>query len=120
MLSEYTCRPLVLLLCTTTGYQTRDFLNAARTLGLDTLVGTDRCHVLGDSWIDRSISLRFEEPELCVGEILNASENRTIDAVIPIGDKVTVVAAQVAEVLGLRHHSPRGYSLARIKLFARR
>jgi biotin carboxylase len=75
---------------------------------------------LGDSWIDRSISLRFEEPELCVGEILNASENRTIDAVIPIGDKVTVVAAQVAEVLGLRHHSSRGASLARNKLLARR
>ena len=120
MLSDYTCRPLVLLLCTTTGYQTRDFLNSARTLGLDILVGTDRCLVLGDSWLDRSISLRFEEPELCVGEILNASENRTIDAVIPIGDKVTVVAAQVAEALGLRYHSPRGTLLARNKLLARR
>lgn len=120
MPSECSRRPLVLLLYTTTGYQARDFLDAARALELDVLIGTDRCHFLDDSWLERSISLRFEEPNLCVDEILNASQNRTIDAVIPIGDKVTVVAAQVAEALKLRHHPPKSAAIARNKLLTRR
>ena len=36
--------PRVLLLATTTGYQTRAFGEAAERLGVDLVYATDRCH----------------------------------------------------------------------------
>src|ERR1700757_2510521 len=35
----------LLLLCTTTGYQMRAFVDAAEKLGLEVIFATDRCHV---------------------------------------------------------------------------
>ena len=43
----------VLLLATTTGYQTRAFGDAAERLGVELVFGTDRCDVLEDPWMDR-------------------------------------------------------------------
>ena len=55
--------PRVLLLATTTGYQTRAFGEAAERLGVDLVYATDRCHVLEDPWRDRAIPIRFyDEP----------------------------------------------------------
>ena len=64
--------PRVLLLYTTTGYQAEDFLKAARRLEIETLIGTDRCHVLEDPWADGAIPLRFEDPEAAVRSIIEA------------------------------------------------
>ena len=36
----------LLVLCTTTGYQTCAFIEAAQKLGLSITFGTDRCHCL--------------------------------------------------------------------------
>ncbi len=119
-ISEGSRRPRVLLLYATTGYQARDFLDAASALGLDVLIGTDRCHVLNDPWLDGALALRFEELDQCVSAILSASRDRPIDAVIPIGDRPTVVAAQAAQALGLRHHPPNAAAAARNKLLSRR
>ena len=43
----------ILLFATTTGYQIREFENAARALGHDVWLATDRCHLLDDPWADR-------------------------------------------------------------------
>src|SRR2546425_5802061 len=53
----------LLVLCTTTGYQTCAFIEAAQKLGLSITFGTDRCHVLDDPWQDGALPLRFEDPE---------------------------------------------------------
>jgi hypothetical protein len=45
--------PTVLLLATTTGYQTRAFEAAAMELRVELGYATDRCHVLYDPWRDR-------------------------------------------------------------------
>src|SRR5574340_1688055 len=50
----------LLLLTTTTGYQTRAFVQAAEKLGLDVAFGSDRCHVLDDPWQDGALALKFE------------------------------------------------------------
>ena len=44
--------PRVLLLATTTGYQTRAFSEGAERLGIDVVYATDRCSVLEDPWQD--------------------------------------------------------------------
>ena len=45
----------VLLLATTTGYQTRAFGEAAARLGVELVFATDRCHALDDPWRDAGI-----------------------------------------------------------------
>ncbi|MGH9664674.1 MAG: hypothetical protein ACRD9L_09650 [Bryobacteraceae bacterium] len=52
----------LLLIASTTGYQTKAFAGAAQRLGFELTLATDRCHVLDDPWGDRAIALRFEAP----------------------------------------------------------
>ena len=52
----------VLLIAATTGYQVREFADAARRMGLDLVLATDRCHVLDNPWGDDAVPVRFEEP----------------------------------------------------------
>ena len=47
----------LLLLCTTTGYQTRAFAEAAAGLGVEVVYGTDRCKVLEVPWGDGALAL---------------------------------------------------------------
>ena len=54
-------RPRVLLFASTTGYQVREFANAAERLGIELIFATDRCHVLQDPWGDAAIPLRFAD-----------------------------------------------------------
>ena len=46
----------VLLLATTTGYQTRAFGEAAERLGVDLVFATDRCDMLEDPWQDQALA----------------------------------------------------------------
>ena len=119
-MSPSTRPPRVLLLYTTTGYQAEDFLKAARRLEIETLIGTDRCHVLEDPWADGAIPLRFEDPEAAVRSIIEAAEQTPLDAIVPIGDRPTWVAALAAQALGLVHNPPGAVASSRNKLRSRR
>ena len=55
--------PFLLLLASKLGYQTRSFAEAARRLGAEVILGSDRCHQLDDPWADGAIPLHFEEPQ---------------------------------------------------------
>ncbi len=71
----------LLILCTTTGYQTRAFVEAAESLGQAVTFGSDRCHVLDDPWQDGALALRFEDPQgsaRLIGEPARRSSFRTI------------------------------------------
>jgi len=70
-------RPRVLLIASTTGYQVREFANAAERLGIELVFATDRCHVLQDPWGDAAIPLRFTDVSSGLDtlvEIANAPE----------------------------------------------
>jgi hypothetical protein len=111
--------PRVLLLATTTGYQTRAFGDAAERLGIDLLFATDRCHVLDDPWRDRAVPIRFYDEPGSAGAILDEASKRPIDGVIAVGDRPTVIASRVLEGLGLPGHSPAAAAVARNKLRSR-
>lgn len=98
--------PRVLILSTTTGYQLRAFGDAAARAGIDLVFGTDRCHHLDDPWRDAAIPVRFHEEEASLDAIVEAARVRPIDGVIPVGDRPVLLAARVAEALGLRGHPP--------------
>lgn len=111
--------PRVLLLATTTGYQTRAFGDAAERLGVDLVFATDRCHVLDDPWRDAAIPIRFFDETGSVAAIVAASATRAIDGVLVVGDRPTVIGAKVLEALGLPGHPPTAAETASNKELTR-
>ena len=79
--------PRVLLLATTTGYQTRAFGEAAERLGVQLVFATDRCHMLEDPWQDGAIAIRFHHEDASVEAIVLA-------AACPTGVNAYVVASR--------------------------
>ncbi len=102
----------VLILATTTGYQTRAFGDAAARLGVDLVFATDRCHVLDDPWADGAIPIRFFDEPGSVAAIVDAARARPIAGVIAVGDRPTTIAAAAARALGLPGHPPEAAAAA--------
>jgi biotin carboxylase len=90
----------LLLFAAATGYQIRVFADAARRLGVDVTLATDRCHILDDPWGDRAIAVKFEQIE----ESLKALRGLRVDGVAAVGDGPAVLAAAAAEMLGVPFH----------------
>ena len=80
-------RQRLLLLCTTTGYQTQAFVEAAEKLGLAVVFATDRCHVLEDPWQDGALPLRFEDPEAGAQRIAEYAGTNPVAALVSIGEE---------------------------------
>src|SRR6266700_3127524 len=106
----------ILIVAATTGYQTRLFADAARRLGMDVALATDRCHVLEDPWGDRAIPVRFDDPSSVVETIAQAGP---FDGILAVADRQAFLAAIVAEKLGLPYNSPASVEAARNKFVAR-
>jgi biotin carboxylase len=104
----------LLLVAATTGYQTRVFAEAARGMGLDVTLATDRCHVLENPWGDDAIPVRFDDPYTTSMSVLGV-----FDAVIAVGDRPALIAALAARRLGLRFHPPEAVEASRNKFLAR-
>jgi biotin carboxylase len=109
----------VLLLATTTGYQTRMFAAAAERHGIELVYATDRCDQIEDPWGDEAIAVRFHEEWRSVDSLLKAIDARPIDGVLALGDRPTVMAALVARLLNLPGHPPEAVVTARDKRLAR-
>ena len=106
----------VLLIAATTGYQARTFSDAARALGYDLVLATDRCHVMDDPWGDQAIAVRFDAPSVGI-ESLAASG--PFDGIIAVGDQPAYVAALAAERLALKFSPPSAVLEAKNKFLAR-
>jgi biotin carboxylase len=111
--------PRVLVLATTTGYQTRAFGEAAQRLGVELVFATDRCHVIEDPWRDQAIPIRFHDETAAVSAILSSLQERPVDGILVVGDRPTVIGARVGEALGLPGHPPTAAKAARSKRLTR-
>ena len=115
-----TSRPTLILLASKLGYQTRTFAEAAKRLGVNVIIGSDRCHQLDDPWVDGAVPLHFEEPETAASNLLGAIQRRlgqqTIGAILALGDRQTATAAYAAGLLHLTYNSPESVENCRSKL----
>src|SRR5262245_35856742 len=111
--------PRVLLLATTTGYQTRAFGEAAERLGVDLVYATDRCNVLDDPWQDAALAIRFQHEHASIAAIAQAAVAKPIDGVLAVGDRPSIIAAATCETLRLPWHSVDAVIAARSKLLTR-
>jgi biotin carboxylase len=108
----------LLLFASTTGYQIRVFADAARRLGVELTLATDRCHVMEDPWGDHAVAVKFgegaESPEW-----LTPLRHQRFDGVAAVGDKPAVLAAQAAEIFGLPFHPPAAARICGDKFLSR-
>ena len=105
----------LLLLCTTTGYQTRAFVEAGEKLRLKVTFASDRCHVLDDPWQDGALPLRFEDPQESARRIVESARENPLDALVALGDRATPTAALACRELGLLYNSPQAVEACRDK-----
>jgi formate-dependent phosphoribosylglycinamide formyltransferase (GAR transformylase) len=110
----------VLLIATTTGYQTRAFGEAADRIGVELVFATDRCHWLDDPWRDGAIPVRFHDEAAFLEAIGEAARHRPVHGVLAVGDRPAVFAALACEALGLRGHPPAAARASGDKLETRR
>jgi len=107
--------PHLLLFAATTGYQIRVFADAARRLGAELTLATDRCHILDDPWGDNAVPVRFNE----IPWSLQQLAGKHFDGVAAVGDRPAVLAAEAAAVLGLPFHPPAAAHACHNKFDAR-
>lgn len=104
-----------LLLSTTTGYQTRAFAEAAERRGIALTFATDRCDQLPNPWRDDAVPIRFHRERESVDALVAAVRTRPIDGMLVVGDRPVVIAARLAEALGLPGHPPEAARVSRDK-----
>src|SRR5207247_25661 len=80
---------------------------------------TDRCHLIEDPWQDGAVPIRFHDEDESVAAVVAAARQRPIDGIVVVGDRPAVIAARVAEALGLPFHSPAAAAIARNKQLTR-
>jgi biotin carboxylase len=109
----------VLLLVPSATYRVGDFLEAARTLGVDVVVGGDEAHALEDLMGNRSLQVPLDDPVASAEVIVRHDGVAPLDAVVAVDDRGVVAAAMASERLGLRHNSPDAVAATRDKLVMR-
>jgi biotin carboxylase len=109
----------VLLIATTTGYQIRSFGEAAEKLGVRLVFASDRCDRLEDPWWDQAIPVRFHETDASVEAIVAACAGSRPDGILAVGDRPAMLAAAVAQAVGLPGNPPDAAFRSRNKLASR-
>src|SRR5579862_3056189 len=106
----------LLIVATKMGYQTRVIAEAARRLGVDVSVATERCHVLEDPWGDKAIPVHFDDLENSAREVALGGR---FDAIVAVDDTPAYLAALIADRAGIPFHSADAARAATNKFLAR-
>jgi biotin carboxylase len=111
--------PRILLLLPTTTYRTKAFLDAASRLGVDVVAASERPSTLEANNPAGLLTLDFLNPDRAAREAKEFAAEHRIDAVIPVDEDTAVVAASVAQALGLEHNSVESTEAAKNKRLMR-
>jgi biotin carboxylase len=109
----------VLLLVTTRSYRAGAFLEAASTLGVAMVVGTERPQALGMLRPEGHLDLPFHDPEKAVDRIVAFARLTPLAAVIAADDDGAKLAALAREALELEGHASAAVRVALDKRLAR-
>src|SRR5881397_1245698 len=107
--------PRLLLLLPTTTYRAEAFLDAARKLKLDVVVGSKRAAMLEDLGDAAFLPFNMHDLEEAVRSVVEFARTTPIDVVVGVDDHTTVVAAVISTALGLPHNPVTAVAAARNK-----
>jgi biotin carboxylase len=107
----------LLLFASTTGYQIRVFAEAARRIGAEVTLATDRCHIMDDPWGDRAIPVKFDRIEESLAVLREVVPK--VDGVAAVGDRPAILAAEAAVMYGVPFHPPAAARMGHDKHAAR-
>ena len=107
--------PRILLLLPTTTYRTKAFLDAALRLGVDVVAASERPSTMEAMNPAGLLTLDFLNPDRAAREAKEFAAAHTVDAVIPVDEDTAVIAASVAQALGLEHNSVESTQAAKNK-----
>ncbi|MEK6568882.1 MAG: ATP-grasp domain-containing protein [candidate division NC10 bacterium] len=107
--------PRVLLLLPTTTYRSGAFLEAAKGLGVEVVVASERPNVFQEAQPGRYLSLDFFNPDKAERQAIDFAATRPIDAIVGIDDATTVLAAALSGALSLPHNSVASTAASRDK-----
>jgi biotin carboxylase len=105
----------LLLLLPTTTYRTEDFLDAARTLGVDIVCASEKPSTFEGHAPDHLLTVDFADPDAAAARVAELAARRPLNAVVGVDDLTTVAAAAIAERLGLRSNAVAAVAAARDK-----
>ena len=109
----------MLLLIPSASYRAPDFMAAARTLGVEVIVGSEQRQALADAVPGRTLTLPLGSPDEAAQAIEDFARERPLAAIVPVDDAGTLAAASAAARLGLPHNAPDAVAATRNKALLR-
>jgi len=107
--------PRLLLLLPTATYRTAAFVEAARQVGVDLTVASERPSTFQDANPGGLVTLDLSDPDRAAAEALAFAQEHPLQGVVGVDDDTAVVAAAIAGTLGLRGNSVAAARVARDK-----
>ena len=93
-----------LLLMPGATYRAPDFIEAARRLGVEVVVGSEQRQPLAELMEGRTLIVDLADPERGAEQVAEFARRHPLDAVVAVDDGGTLVAALASERLGLAHN----------------
>src|SRR5947207_6052320 len=107
--------PRLLLLLPTATYRTAAFVEAARRVGVDLTVASERPSTFQDANPGGLVTLDLSDPDRAAAEAQAFAQEHPLQGVVGVDDDTAVVAAAIAGTLGLRGNSVAAARVARDK-----
>ena len=108
----------LLLLVSALSYRSAAFCNAAKRLDVEVVQALDLPPELAAYW-HVELGVPFAEPDTAAAQLAEYAAAHPIDAIVPVDDAATLLAAKTAELLGLPYNSPEASLAARDKYVMR-
>ena len=108
--------PRVLLLLPTATYRAADFLAAARAIGAEVVVASERRQALAATMGPNFLTIRLDDPDAAAAAIVASARRTPLDAVVAVDDQGVLIAAKAAQRLGLAHNPPDAAATTRNKV----
>lgn len=108
----------VILLMSPATYRGGAFLDAARRLHLEVVIGVDLPETLTEYW-HVPLGVDFNDSEKAVQTIVTYASEHPVAAILSVDDSASEIAALASAALGLPHNAPRAAEAARDKLLMR-
>ena len=111
--------PRVLLLVPSATYRAKDFLEAARALEVEVVVGCEQAQALATVMGVRALQLPLDDADASADLIVRHDSIAPLDAIVAVDDQGALAAATASARLGLSHNPPNAIAATRDKLAMR-